>query len=103
MANHEPTETDSRPKQFLVIIGAVLVIAASLAWIYYTQFKAPKYNVALHQRVGEVMAEQTAKVVGHKGRLVVISIPAQGEPELQTQLTAFHRKHKELGNFDLHD
>jgi len=101
MANHEPTETDSRPKQILAIIGAVLVIAASLVWIYYREFKAPKYNVALHQRVGEVMAEQTAKIVGSKGRLVVISIPTRGEPELQTQLTAFHRRLKKLGEYDL--
>ncbi len=101
MANHEPTETDSRPKQILVASGALLVIVGSLLWIYFKQLKAPKHNVGLHQRVGEVMAEQTAKVVGHKGCVVLLTIPPRGEPELQTQLAAFSRTLKKLGDYEI--
>ena len=88
-------------KNALLAIGLVLVIAASSAWIYYHEFRAPKHNVRLHQRVGEVMAEQTAKVVGPKGRLVLITMPTGAEPELQTQLEAFRRKLRKLGHYDL--
>jgi hypothetical protein len=47
------------------------------------------------------MAEQTAKVVGTKGRLVVITIPTGPEPELKTQLEAFYCKLKTLGQYEL--
>ena len=88
-------------KNPLLIVGSLLAIAGSALWIYYRDFKAPKFNVALHQKVGEIMAEQTAKVVGAKGKLVLITIPIANEPELQTQLTAFRRKLKLLGQYDL--
>jgi hypothetical protein len=78
----------------LTIIGAGL-------WIYFHDIKAPTHNVALHQRIGEIMAEQTAKIVGAKGRLVIITIPRGSEPELKTQLDAFYRKLKTLGHYDV--
>jgi hypothetical protein len=87
-------------KTTLVGIGAILVTASCAGWIYYSQFKAPKHNVALHERIGEVLAEQTAKVVGPKGRLVVLTIPAGADPELKTQLEGFHRALKRLGQYD---
>ena len=88
-------------KNALIAAVCVLAIAGSAALIYYREFRAPKYNVELHQRVGEIMAEQTAKVVGHAGRVVVLTIPTRGQPELQTQLEAFRRTLKKLGNYDL--
>ena len=66
----------------MTIIGAGL-------WIYFRDIKAPPYNVALHQRIGEIMAEQTAKIVGTKGRVLIITIPTGSEPELKTQLSRF--------------
>src|ERR1051326_7998114 len=88
-------------KRVLTVVTSVLVIAASAVWIYWSQFKAPKHDVGLHKRVGEVMAEQTAKVVGNKGRIVVIAIPTSGLPELKTQLDAFRATLKKLGDYDL--
>jgi len=90
-----------KAKNALLASVALLVIATSATWIYYSQFKAPKHNVRLHQRVGEVLAEQTAKAVGRKGRLVLITISTSGEPELATQLEAFRRKLKRLGDYDI--
>src|SRR5437867_5944885 len=87
-------------KSSLIVIGSLVAIAGSWTWIYFG-FKAPKYNVGLHQRVGQVMAEQTAKVVGHKGRVVLLTIPIRGEPELRTQLDTFRRTLKQLGNYEL--
>ncbi len=88
-------------KNLLLALSSVVVIAASACWIYYRQFKAPKHNVTLHQRVGEVMAEQTARLCGPKGRIVLLTIPTSVAPELKTQLEAFRRKLKQLGDYDL--
>ncbi len=90
-----------RTKNILLAVVSLLAIAASSAWIYYYQFKAPKHDVGLHQRIGEIMAEQTAKVIGTKGRLVLVTIPTGPEPELRTQLDAFRRRLKALGDYDL--
>jgi len=87
----------------LLITGSLLAIAISGLWIYYREFKAPKHNVLLHRRIGEIMAEQTAKAVGPKGHLVLITIPTSGEPELSTQLDAFRQKLKKLGDYDIKD
>jgi hypothetical protein len=88
-------------KNILLATLSVLAIASSATWIYYRQFKAPGHNVSLHQRVGEVMAEQTAKIVGRKGKVVLLTIPTATEPELQTQLDAFRRTLKKLGSYEL--
>jgi hypothetical protein len=85
----------------LLAVGSIVVILACAGWIYYQQFKAPRHNVALHQVVGSVMAEQTAKLVGRKAKIVVITIPTAAEPELQTQLDAFRKRLKTLGDFDI--
>lgn len=87
--------------QGLLAAASLVAIAASLSWIYYREFKTPKHNVALHQRVGQVMAEQTAKLLGPKGLILVVTIPTQGQPELQTQLEAFHRALHPLGNYEV--
>ena len=88
-------------KNTLLALGSVLAIAASATWIYYREFKAPKHNVRLHQRIGEVMAEQTARVLGPKGKVLLLIIPTGSAPELETQLQAFHRTLAKLGNYDL--
>src|SRR6266404_6656190 len=90
-------------KNSWVATGCVLAIIASAVWIYYSEFKAPKYNVSLEQRIGEVMAEQTAKLLGPKGRLVLLTIPTGCDPELKTQLGAFRRSLKKLGNYEIKD
>jgi hypothetical protein len=92
-----------RQKNIVLVVGSLLVIAASSAWIYQREFRAPKHNVALHTRVGEVLAEQTAKAVGPKARIVLITIPTGNEPEMQTQLEAFRAKIKTLGKYDLRE
>ncbi len=90
-------------KKTLISLIAVLVIIGSGAWIYWYQFKAPKHDVELHTRVGEVMAEQTAMIAGKTGKVVLITIPTSGEPELRTQLDAFRARLKALGDFQLRE
>ena len=90
-----------RTRNILLVVGSLLVIGSSAGWIYYREFKAPQHDVRLHQRVGEVMAEQTAKAVGSRGLLVLITIPTGPEPELKTQLEAFRRTLKKLGDYEI--
>lgn len=90
-------------KNTLTAIAAVGVIAASCAWIYFSQVKAARHNVALHQRVGEVLAEQTAQLIGNKGKVVTIAIETKEWPELKTQIAAFNKKLATLGKFEVRD
>ena len=88
-------------KNILLALISMVAIAGSAEWIYYHEFKAPKHNVALHARVGEIMAEQAAKLAGPKGNLLLITMGTAGEPELQTQLESFRRALKKLGSYEL--
>lgn len=92
-----------KAKPLWTITLAGLAILGSAAWIYWHEFKAPRHDVELHRRIGEVMAEQTAMVAGPKGKIVLITIPPNGEPELKTQLDAFQAKLKKLGNYDVRE
>ena|SRR5258708_1774522 len=93
------------PKQKNVLLGtgSLLVIVASALWIYYHEFRAAKHSVALHERVGQVLAEQTASLIGKKGRVVMISIDPKEWPELKTQIDAFKDTLKKLGDYEVRD
>src|ERR1051326_7814287 len=91
----------SKAKNGFLAIGSAFIIPASAFLIFYQQVETPKHNVALHQRVGEVMAEQTARILERTGRILLITIPVGGQPELQTQLKAFRSTLKQLGDFHL--
>src|SRR5260221_569553 len=88
-------------KQWLIGGAAVAVLLASSGWIYRTQTQTTKYNVELHQRVGEVMAEETARLVGAKGRVVTIAINTKDWPELRVQLDSFKARLNQLGQYEL--
>ena len=77
---------NSKIRQQLIVALCVVTILAACGWIYFAELKAAKYNVGLHQRVGEVLAEQTAAVVGKKGLVVTIAMPTREWPELKTEM-----------------
>jgi hypothetical protein len=85
-------------KGLIVGVVCLLVIAGSAVWIYLTQLAAPKFNAALHRAVGQVMAEETSRLLGHRGRLVLIALETAKAPELKVQLEAFEATLKRLGN-----
>jgi len=93
----------SNSKTALTILFCVLAIAGSAGWIYWREFKSPQHDVELHRRVGEIMAEQAARVAGPEGKIVLITIPAGGLPELKTQLDSFRMALKKLGNYELRE
>src|SRR5439155_23684142 len=94
---------DGSAKQVVVVMVSICVIVACLGWIYFTQFASPNINLPLHQAVGEAMAEQTDKLLGHKGQVVVLAINPRAAPELRTQLDTFKEKIRKLGAVAIKD
>ncbi len=90
-------------KNTLTAIAAIGVIAAACSWIYFGQANAAKHNIILHQRVGEVLAEQTVELIGTKGKVVTIAIATKEWPELKTQIEAFNKRLATLGKFEVRD
>jgi hypothetical protein len=84
-------------KQAFIAASAVLAILASAAWIYWFEFGSLTQNARLHQAVGQVMAEETSRVVDHRGKIVVITMDNRTAPELKVQLEAFQKQLKLLG------
>src|SRR5262245_29557285 len=91
----------SNAKRAVTGVASVAVIVAAGTWIYFKEYKAPEHNVALHQTVGEIMAGETARVIGNKGKIVLVTIPTDGEPELKTQLDAFKQTLKKSGAIEI--
>ncbi len=90
-----PPLTPKNQKRIIPL--AVVVILASAAWIYYSEFKKPDINLPLHQAVGHVMAEETSRIVGHGGRILIVTAEAQNAPELKAQVQTFEKDLKRLG------
>lgn len=82
---------------------AVVVIVAACAWIYLTQTDETRHNKAMHRRIGEVLAEQTAELAGNKGKIVTLAIDTKDWPELKTQIGAFKATLKKLGTFEVRE
>ena len=87
----------------LTAAAALAVIAVSCGWIYFTQISTARHNVALHQCIGEVLAEETAGLIGNRGKVVTITIATKDWPELGTQFEAFKARLKKLGTYDVRD
>ena len=90
-------------KNRLTASAAAGVIVVSWGWIYLTQIKTSRHNLALHQKIGEVLAEETAQLIGKKGLLVTISISTKKWPELRTQIDAFKARLKRLGDYEFRE
>ncbi|HEU0009033.1 MAG TPA: hypothetical protein VFT34_04370 [Verrucomicrobiae bacterium] len=88
-------------KNVLLLAGSLAVIVASSLWIYFAHFAAPKINVPLHQAVGRVMAEETAKLLGNSGKIVVIAIDTPKTPELKVQLEEFEKALKSFSGISV--
>jgi hypothetical protein len=87
----------------LIAGGAVLAIIASAVWLCYFQSGASFQNVALHQAVGEVMAEETARVLGHGRKIIVVTVDNRTAPELKQQIAAFQKRLKVGGGIVLEE
>lgn len=93
----------STPKQIVVSIGAVMVIAACAWFTWRTQFAAPKINVRLHQGIGEALAAEVIQFVEKPANIQVITM-AEGDSEiLAAQFAAFRKAIRRAGGIRLQD
>jgi hypothetical protein len=89
--------------QKLLGAACLLVIVAAGVWIYHYEFSSPDLNVPLHQAVGQVLADETARLTGHQGKIVIVTIDSRNSPELKVQLDSFEKDLKLLGRIDIKD
>lgn len=76
-------------KKPLIALVAVLVIVASVISIYLTQRRpTARINLAPFEAVGEVVAEETVKLLGNQGRVLVVSYAAD-VPAMQAPIQFF--------------
>jgi hypothetical protein len=80
---------DSMNKKALAIILLLVVIAGTLAWTYYAN-REPTIDLDIYQTLGAITAEETAKLLGNKGEIVVITWDSS-ESVTDTQIASFER------------
>ena len=90
-------------KQKLMVAACLVVILASAAWIYQFEFRTPETNAPLHQAVGMALADETARVIGHHGNIVIVTMDTRKCPELKLQMDAFDRDVKRIGGITTKD
>lgn len=93
----------SAARQKLLLAGSLLAIAISAVWICYYEFGSSDVNVPLQRTVGQILAEETARVTGQPAKIVVVTVNAPNAPELKVQLDAFQKALKHLGNITITD
>jgi hypothetical protein len=85
-------EPAMKRKDLLLALGSVLVMAASALFAWQNYFAAPAINVALHQGIGEALAEETIRCLDNRGDILVITM-ADGDSEiLAAQFAAFRKR-----------
>jgi hypothetical protein len=94
---------DGKKRQLFLLSGLTLVIVASLTWIYFTEFRTTGINEPLHTGVGQVLADQTVRILGSNGHIVLVLIDASKYPELKVQLEAFEKKLKKFKGVTVKD
>src|SRR5689334_3228156 len=90
-----PTSSASGPatasrKTPIIVVACLVAIGASWWWMWRANFAGPKRNQELHRTIGRVMAEETIRVLGGRGKILLISIDPKAVPELVWQLDGFN-------------
>lgn len=102
--NESAKETSPKQnRQLLLLVGAVVAIVVSGWWIYHWESEPADVNLPLHESVGNVLAEETFREVGHLGKIVIVTMETKGAPELKVQMKAFQKNLKLLGGCTITD
>jgi hypothetical protein len=81
-------------KQTKDIVVVSLAAGAVAVWLYFTLAgRSPKIDLSPYSALGAVTAEETAKLLGNKGRVLVIArdTGADKSPSVESELAAFQR------------
>lgn len=86
-----------KSKNTFLVLGSLIAITASVWFVWKHHFAAPKINVALHQGIGEALADETIKCLDNRGDILVITM-ADGDSEiLAAQFAAFRANIEKSG------
>jgi|GEM_PF-357102 len=88
-------------KSRIIGVLAVLVTVGSLITIFYNQFdRRPKVDVAPFEALGSAVAEETAKLSGPSGRVVLLIVDTAKYkiPTLDTLVTSFRKTLEKRGH-----
>lgn len=80
---------DRKPIRLIV---ALLAVGAAAASLYFSAFgRSPRINLDPYQVVGAVVAEETAKLLGNQGQVLVIARDTTGQKitSLEAELKSF--------------
>lgn len=100
----EPPGVAANPgRQKLLILVSLAALVVSGLWIYHYEFDSPDANAPLHQAVGLTLADETARVIGHHGNVVIVTMDSRNSPELKIQLNAFEKDLKTMGGITTKD
>jgi hypothetical protein len=77
-------------KQMLVALGAIVVITSS-GFLVFRTLTRPEFNHKLQAAIGQVMAEETTRLLNGKGRVVVVTLDFKQFPALEAQFKAFKK------------
>ena len=90
-------------KQRLMTAGITAVLAVAFVWTCLARYNVTRRDAALQRRLGEVLAEQSVRLLGKDGRIVSIAMDPRDRPQLNIQLEAFKAALRRLGDFELRE
>lgn len=91
-------------KKPVVIAIAVLAILGSIIWLYLNRSgRPPRIALDSYQALGEVAAEETSRLLNHKGQIVIVAREnrAGANPAEAAQLQAFTSALKKEGKISI--
>ena len=76
-----------------IIVGTLAVGAAAVSIYFALAGRSPKINLDLYDVLGAVTAEETAKLLGNKGQVLVLArgAGANKNPSVEAELKAFQQ------------
>lgn len=92
---------NSPAKRKLVALCCVIVITGSLTWIFLSQRGRPAAAAQPHIALGRVLAEETVKLLGKQGRVVVISPNLRKELTVKWEVDSFTESLKRQGSVEI--
>jgi hypothetical protein len=87
-------------KQKILVLTSILAIAGAAAWIYYHQPGAPqRFELGPYQALGYGTGEETAKLLGKKGGVVVVAPDSSQSPNpaVDGELSSFQEALRKNG------
>ncbi len=96
--------TDTKPKRIALVVLCLAITIVCWIWIFLGQRPGLKANLKQHQGLGQVMAEETIRLLGRNGakRIVLVALDI-ADPTMTAQLRAFQQTLKQCQDLRIED